>query len=58
MIFWIYRDKSFEWRWTLTAANNRKIADSGESYLNKADCLAAIGLVMDTTRATPVREKS
>lgn len=56
MTFYIYRDTTGQWRWYLTAANNRKIANSGESYYNKQDCLAAIGLVMDTTRRTPVYE--
>jgi uncharacterized protein len=57
MAFWIYVDKQGFWRWYLTAANNRKIADSGESYHNKQDCLWAIGLVMDTDRNTPVYAK-
>jgi uncharacterized protein len=57
MAFWIYVDKAGLWRWYLVAANNRKIADSGESYYNKSDCLSAIGLVMDTDRSTPVYQK-
>lgn len=43
--FSAYRDKNREWRWTLKASNNRIIADSGESYRRKADCMAAIALV-------------
>ncbi len=57
MAFWIYRDSAGQWRWYLIAANNRKIATSGESYINRQDCLAAIGLVMDTNKQTPVYEK-
>jgi uncharacterized protein len=57
MTFYIYKDTAGYWRWTLTAANNRKIADSGESYHNKQDCLWAIGLVMDTNRSTPIYER-
>jgi uncharacterized protein YegP (UPF0339 family) len=45
MNFYIYKDAASEWRWFLYAANNKKLADSGEGYKNKADCLAAIGLV-------------
>lgn len=30
------------WRWRLRSRNNRKIADSGESYTRKHDCLRAI----------------
>ena len=59
MTFYIFRDNSLsqQWRWHLTAANNRIIATSGEAYHNKQDCLAAIGLVMDTNRSTPVHER-
>lgn len=38
------------------AANSRKIANSGEGYYNKADCLAAINLVKGSTNA-PVYEQ-
>lgn len=57
MRFYIYPDIRGQWRWYLEAANNRKIAESGESYYNKQDCLDAIGLVMDTNRQTPVYER-
>jgi len=57
MAFWMYLDKAGQWRWYLSTANNRKIADSGEGYNNQQDCLAAIGLVMDTTRSTPIHKK-
>ncbi|WP_084327704.1 YegP family protein [Salinarimonas rosea] len=40
-----YRDTNGDWRWTLYAANHRKIANSGEGYRNQADCDAAIALV-------------
>ena len=54
MFFNLYTDANGQWRWTLYAANNRKIANSGESYFNKADCLAAINLVKGSGPA-PVR---
>jgi uncharacterized protein len=57
MYFNIYRDHAYLWRWTLLAANHRKIADSGESYTNEADCLSGIGLVMGTNSNTPVYKK-
>lgn len=31
----VYKDGNEEWRWTAYAANNRKVADSGEGYVNK-----------------------
>lgn len=56
MRFTMYRDVSGTWRWYLTAANGRKIANSGEGYFNKADCRAAIDLVKGTT-FTPIYEQ-
>ncbi|MBL8645276.1 MAG: DUF1508 domain-containing protein [Rhodospirillaceae bacterium] len=53
--YYIYRDANHHWRWYLLAANNRKIANSGEGYHNKADCLWAINLVKGTSQS-PVYE--
>jgi len=46
MYFHVYRDQSVhrDIRWTLYAANGRKLANSGEGYRNKADCESAINL--------------
>lgn len=55
MTYWYFKDAQGQWRWHLTAANNRKIAVSGEAYHNQADCLAAIQLVKGSANA-PVRE--
>ncbi len=55
MTYHVYRDAEKQWRWSLTAANNRKIADSGEAYHNKQDCLDAIELVKGSGDA-PIRE--
>jgi uncharacterized protein YegP (UPF0339 family) len=52
----VYKDASGEWRWQLRAANNRIIADSGEGYRNKQDCLHAIALVKDS-KDIPVKER-
>jgi uncharacterized protein YegP (UPF0339 family) len=45
-----------QWRWRLKAANHEPIANGGESYVNRADCLYAINLIKGTTIMTPVRE--
>lgn len=50
------RYAGLQWRWTLFAANNKRIADSGEGYHNKNDCLHAIGLVKVSSQA-PFREQ-
>ena len=56
MRYLIYKDTARQWRWRLTASNNRIIADSGESYHNKADCLHGINLVKGSNTA-PVYEQ-
>lgn len=55
--FWVSKDASGEWRWQLRAANNKIIADSGEGYRHKDDCLHAIELVKDASGAQ-VKERS
>ena len=51
MVFYLYQDGNGQWRWTLFAANNKKIASAGEGYYNKADCFAAINLVKASSGA-------
>jgi uncharacterized protein YegP (UPF0339 family) len=51
MAYYIYVDVNRQWRWYLSTANNRKIANSGEGYLNKQDCLNAIMLVKGSANA-------
>jgi uncharacterized protein YegP (UPF0339 family) len=48
-------EQSGQYRWRLLADNNRNIANGGESYYNKADCLAAINLVKGSANA-PVKD--
>jgi len=62
MYFEIYRQSqgtpstgTGQWRWRLRAGNHEIIA-SGESYINKADCLHAIGLITSTQSDIPVKE--
>lgn len=56
MKYVMYKDQAHQWRWTLFATNNRRIANSGEGYHNKNDCLHAINLVKGTSQ-TPVYEQ-
>jgi uncharacterized protein YegP (UPF0339 family) len=56
MKYVMYKDRNFQWRWALFAANNKRIADSGEGYHNKQDCRAAIDLVKGSSQA-PVHEQ-
>jgi uncharacterized protein YegP (UPF0339 family) len=52
--YYVYIDQARQWRWTLFASNGRKIANSGEGYLNKNDCVHAINLVAGSNGA-PIR---
>lgn len=56
MAFVLYKDRANQWRWTLYAANHKKIADSAEGYSNKADAQHGIDLVKSTNAYTPVSE--
>ena len=44
------------WCWTLYNADNRMLARNVEKYYNKAECLAAIEVVRNSS-AVPVRER-
>lgn len=55
MKYVVYKDVQGYWRWRLYADNNRIIADSGEGYVNKQDCLNGISLVKQSYNA-PVYE--
>lgn len=54
MYYRMYRDNQHQWRWTFYS-NNRAIAVSSESYVNKADCQRGIELVKGSNNA-PVYE--
>ena len=56
MTYIVYKDASYQCRWRLRAANHRTIADSGEAYRNRTDCVAAIELVKGSKDA-PVRDE-
>ncbi|MBO9627776.1 MAG: DUF1508 domain-containing protein, partial [Microbacterium sp.] len=47
----LYRDDAGDYRWRLTAANGRNLADSGEGYRRKRAALKgaahALGLVVE-----------
>jgi uncharacterized protein len=45
MQFHIFQDARLEWRWQLSNDEGRKVADSGESYREKDDCLQSIAEV-------------
>jgi uncharacterized protein len=55
MKFRVYLDAAKQYRWSLLATNGKKLGDSGEGYINKADCLSAIQTIK-TNAATATIE--
>lgn len=49
----VYKDKKMEWRWRLRAANKKVLADSGEGYKNKKDCLEALAMIVQSPFLKP-----
>lgn len=38
----LYKDRQREWRWRIVGRNNRIIANAGEGYRRKVDCLRMV----------------
>ncbi|WP_428304607.1 YegP family protein [Lacipirellula sp.] len=57
MEFHVYKDGVGEWRWRLLATNKKIIADSGEGYSAKADCLSGIKSVQGSSGAAVIEDK-
>lgn len=53
--FHVFKDTAGEWRWHLKATNGRVVADSGEGYRDRGDCIHAIEIVRSLYKA-PVKE--
>ncbi|RYE02532.1 MAG: DUF1508 domain-containing protein [Sphingomonadales bacterium] len=51
----IYIAQNRQWAWRYVSANGRTIADSAETYHNKADALNGIAL-MKASHTSPVYE--
>jgi len=48
--FEIYQDAAGEFRWRLKSTNGKTIADSGEGYTHRGDCVHGISLVLSAGR--------
>lgn len=58
LTFEVYKDVKGEFRWRLKATNGEKIAESGEGYKAKADCLHGIDLIKDGAAKATTDDKS
>ena len=56
--FVVYRDAKQEYRWRLVASNGNIIADSGEGYVERRDCMVGIDLVKGADRTTAVEDQT
>jgi uncharacterized protein YegP (UPF0339 family) len=52
--FYIYKDKSGEWRWRFKAKNEKIVAVSSEGYDNLVDCEHSIKLLKEQGPDGPV----
>lgn len=49
-MYQMYKDANGHWRWRFVT-NGRTIADSGEGYVNKADCERGIEIMKNSGSA-------
>ena len=56
--FILYKDKRGEFRWRFRANNNKIVADSGEGYINKSDCLRGIEIVKTESPQAPIEDET
>jgi uncharacterized protein YegP (UPF0339 family) len=58
LTFEVYKDAKGEFRWRLKATNGESIANSGEGYKAKADCLHGIGLIKEGASKATTSDKT
>jgi uncharacterized protein YegP (UPF0339 family) len=58
LTFEVYKDAKGEFRWRLKATNSEPIANSGEGYKAKSDCLHAIDLIKEGASKAKTDDKS
>ncbi len=58
LVFDVYIGEDKQYRWKLLAANNRNIANGGEGYTHKEDCLHAINLIKENASDAEVKDKT
>lgn len=56
--FVVYKDNAGQYRWRFVASNGKIIADSGEGYVNKQDCLNGIQLVKTYAPAAQIYDQT
>lgn len=54
--FKLYKDVADKWRWRLVAANNVKIASSGESFSSKASARTAAETVKSSAPGATIED--
>ena len=54
--FVVYKDKVNQFLWRFIADNGKIIADSGEGYINRSDCIHGIEIIKKEAPVAKVRE--
>lgn len=52
----VYRDRQSQYRWQLVHDNGNIIADSGQGYTHRADCINGINLT-STSGGSPIVDR-
>lgn len=52
----LYRDRNKKWRWRLVARNGKKVANGGEGYSRRKDCLEMALAILQGSLAFTVQE--
>jgi len=52
LTFEVFRSRNKQWRWRLRSVNGKIIANAGESYRRRIDCMAGIKLVKQSDLAS------
>lgn len=56
LTYWVYKDRAGYYRWQLVHDNGNIIADSGEGYVNRSDCVHGINLCA-SSGGSPIRDR-
>jgi uncharacterized protein YegP (UPF0339 family) len=54
LTFDVYRTADGEWRWRLWAKNGNVVADSGEGYKRRGDCMRMVNRLIDNALGAAV----
>ena len=55
--FHVYRDRAGKYRWNLVAANGRIVADSGQGYVSRSECVSMASAISGIAGGAAVKDR-